>query len=372
MSFDEVSVNLYETIQELQAKYYEKIRHPFVAGLELTPKCNLSCVHCYMSDYPNEVTLSAEQWKHIIDKLHDSGVLILYMTGGEILTRRDFAEIYTHAKKRGFIIELLTNITCLTDEIVEVFKKYPPATVSISVYGMCEETYSAVTRRPGMFAKFKNNVQKLVDADIDIELKFIGLRKNRQDFLEAEKWANEIGAKFKFNFEIFPTLEGSDSVLNEALTNEEILEIDKNYPKAARVYALNCNKPNPFIDSKRVPVFTCNVASSLCYIDSLGYVSPCNKMRLKEHNILNEDLGDIWKRCIEEYANMLAPEDYVCGKCPAIHICAPCPVVNKLSTGKYVTPCPKSCELSKMRKAEFTKKVYDKYREEKEASLKKD
>ena len=88
-------------------------------------------------------------------------------------------------------------------------------------------------------------------------------------------------------------------------------------------------------------------------------------MRLTDHNILNEELEDIWKDYIEKYADVVAPKDYACAKCTAIHICSPCPVVNKLSTGKLEIPCQKFCELSKMRKAEFSKAIYDKYREEK-------
>lgn len=362
MSKSEISAAAYSTIQETQLKYWEKIRHPFVAGLELTPKCNMRCIHCYMKEYDAKETLTKEQWKNIIDKLYESGVLILYMTGGEILTREDFADIYVHAKKRGFIIELLTNGTCLTQELIEVFDRYPPATVSISVYGMSASTYEAVTGVRGSFSRFMKSVEMLKAADIDIELKFIGLKENFSDLDRARDFAEKIGAKFKFNFEIFPTLSSDVSVLEHRLTNEQILEIEKNTPSAARVWANNVYGVNPFLDREIIPLYTCNVASTLLYIDCKGFVSPCNKMRLKTHNILCEELGDIWKIYIEEFSQKIAPSDYKCAKCRYIHICSPCPVINQLSTGDCLRPDTAYCRLAEMRKKEFSKAKYDIYR----------
>lgn len=362
MTRDEYSPKAYSTIQETQLKYWEKIRHPFVAGLELTPACNLRCVHCYLHDYGVHDMLPASDWKKIIDRLYDAGVLILYMTGGEILTRKDFAEIYIYAKERGFIIELLTNATALDDAAVEVFKKYPPATVSVSVYGMRAETYEAVTGVKGSFERCMRAVRRLHEADIDTEIKFIGLRENKGDLYEAQAFAASIGAKFKFNFEIFPAFEGETDVIAHRLPNEEILEIEKADEAIHGVLAANVLRPNPFADSETVPLFTCNVASTLCYIDSLGYVSPCNKMRLRDHNILREPLGEIWKDYIARYAYMPAPKEYPCAKCKYVFTCSPCPVINKLATGSYHIPCRESCELAKMRVAEFSKAKYDKFR----------
>ena len=357
---EEISAGLFSTIQDAQVKYYEKIRHPFVAGLELTPLCNMRCVHCYMSDNENDKMLTATEWKAIIDKLCDAGVLIMYMTGGEIFTRKDFAEIYVYAKKKGFIIELLTNATALTDELLEVFNEYPPSTISISVYGMSEKTYAAVTQRKGVFDRFKKNVEKLVENDLDVELKFIGLKDNIADFDKAESWAKELGVRFKFNLEMFPTLNGGKQVLEHRLTNKEIIEFEKGRENIYKIYSVAAEKGNPFINAEKVPVFTCNVASTLLYIDSLGYLSPCNKMRLTDHNVLTESIEDIWKDYVNKYAYMVAPKNYKCAKCKNIHLCAPCPVINKLSTGSYTEPCPEACELSCMRVEEFTKEKYKK------------
>jgi radical SAM protein with 4Fe4S-binding SPASM domain len=257
---------------------------------------------------------------------------------------------------------LLTNATLINEDIIETFKIYPPATVSISVYGMTAQTYESVTGVQGSFQKFRDSVRKLHEADLDIELKFIGLKLNIQDFALAEAFAEEVGAKFKYNFEIFPTLQGGQEGLKYRLSNQEILDFEIQHVDAAKVIAANVLKKNPFLEVEQVPIFTCNVASTLCYIDSNGFVSPCNKMRLKEYNILKTPLSTIWESYIQQYAKVLAPKNYKCAKCSHIHICSPCPVINKLSTGDYVTPCMDYCELTMLRAKEFSKEKYDCYR----------
>ena len=72
-------------------------------------------------------------------------MLFLTFTGGDVFVRKDFLDIYMYAKKKGFIIEIYTNGVLINDNIVEVFTKYPPLLVDISLYGSCEKTYYSVT-----------------------------------------------------------------------------------------------------------------------------------------------------------------------------------------------------------------------------------
>ena len=62
-----------------------------------------------------------------------------------MLCNSDFFDLYLMFKKKGFLITLFTNGTLLTEEAVAFFKKYPPYKVEVSVYGVTEETYVAVT-----------------------------------------------------------------------------------------------------------------------------------------------------------------------------------------------------------------------------------
>jgi len=113
----------YSEFGELISKKTAGRRVPLKGSLELTLQCNLRCKHCYLDGVhdgiPGEQELSTEEWYDILDQLADAGTLWLLMTGGEPFARSDFLDIYTYAKKRGFLITIFTNGTLITPEIAD-------------------------------------------------------------------------------------------------------------------------------------------------------------------------------------------------------------------------------------------------------------
>ena len=57
--------------------------------------------------------LTKEEHFRVLDELAEMGCFWLLYTGGEIFARKDFLEIYTYAKQKGFLITLFTNGTII-------------------------------------------------------------------------------------------------------------------------------------------------------------------------------------------------------------------------------------------------------------------
>lgn len=91
-----------ECVAQLVMDYWGKRRHIYSAGIELTTLCNFHCIHCYNQNEEHCAKLTTNEVKKILDILYDNGVLMVYFTGGEIMSRKDFAEIYVYAKKEDF------------------------------------------------------------------------------------------------------------------------------------------------------------------------------------------------------------------------------------------------------------------------------
>lgn len=73
--------------------------------LELTPRCNNNCVHCYINKPATDAKVQARELtfqhiKAIIDEAASLGVLWVLLSGGEPLLRPDFKDIYLYLKKR--------------------------------------------------------------------------------------------------------------------------------------------------------------------------------------------------------------------------------------------------------------------------------
>ena len=138
---------------------------PLSGSFDLTRRCNLKCIHCYLGDHQQSSLakeIETSQILDIIDQITDAGCLNLLITGGEPLLRVDFPEIYSHAKKSGLIITVFTNGTLITDKILSLFKELPPHKVEISLYGATAQTYEKITRRRGSYDKCIAGVYELL------------------------------------------------------------------------------------------------------------------------------------------------------------------------------------------------------------------
>src|SRR4030042_3273966 len=102
---------------DFSKRFHDKIlsrRIPTDGSIEVTARCNLRCVHCYinlpLNDHAaQEKELSYKEFCNIIDQIVDEGCLWLLLTGGEPFIRQDFLDIYTYAKKKGMLITIFTN-----------------------------------------------------------------------------------------------------------------------------------------------------------------------------------------------------------------------------------------------------------------------
>ena len=123
---------------------------PLSVSIVLTRRCPLECLHCYnnlaMADQEaRSQELSKEEHFRLLDDLVDLGCFWLLYTGGEIFARNDFLEIYTYAKRKGFLITLFTNGNLVTERIANYLQEWPPFAIEITLYGRTKDTYEALT-----------------------------------------------------------------------------------------------------------------------------------------------------------------------------------------------------------------------------------
>ena len=149
----------------------EALRIPVSGSIDLTARCNLRCIHCYLGQRSHRQgqrhpEMNTRQILSIIDEITEAGCLYLLMTGGEPLLRKDFPEIYSHAKRSGLVITIFTNGTLMTDRILDLFENLPPSVVEISLYGATASTYETITGTPGSYEKCLNAVRRLSERKI--------------------------------------------------------------------------------------------------------------------------------------------------------------------------------------------------------------
>lgn len=343
------------SINDIYKEYWKKIHHPFRGGIELTSMCNMECSHCYLNGFRDKEQLSTNEIFLILDKLYNSGVLFIYFTGGEVFCRNDFLEIYVYAKKKGFLITILTNATLIDDNVINIFNKYPPFLVSISIYGCSEEVYDKVTNTHGNYEKFSNALNLLHNNNIQFELKFIILKENYQHYDLGVALAKKYNVGFSHAMEMFPALTGSTIPIDDfMLDNRDIVKFEAKHKELSKVWKDNINITTKYSKSETVPLFVCSIDCGNFLIDKDGFLYPCNKMRFeKNNNILECDLLDVYPS-YQKYKRIEASKNFKCKKCKYVSICNPCPAINKLATGDFEKPYEKLCELIQFRFEAFS------------------
>ena len=163
--------------------------------LEVTSRCNAFCDHCgsrCTADQKEE--LPAETFKNVLDsvaKHFGTKDIMINVTGGEPLMRKDLFEITGYADKLGFKWGLVTNGMLITDEVIEKMKKTHMSTISISLDGL-KLTHEKFRHVPGCFDKIITAIQKLKKEDFieHIQVTFIVTKKNIIELPEVYRLLN--------------------------------------------------------------------------------------------------------------------------------------------------------------------------------------
>jgi len=95
------------------AKAMKSRRHPIVAHIVPTRRCNLACTYCNeYDDFSQPVPLATMFGR--IDRLVELGTTVITISGGEPLLHPELDEIIRHIRRRGSIATLITNGYLLT------------------------------------------------------------------------------------------------------------------------------------------------------------------------------------------------------------------------------------------------------------------
>ena len=115
---------------------------------------------------------------------------------------------------------------------MELFRRYPPRDIEVSVYGATRETYEAVTRRPGSFDAFVRGLDLLLGGGLKVRLKAMALRSNVRELEAISRFCRE---RTKDYYRFDPLLHlrfDGDPVRNaeikaERLSPEEVVAVER-------------------------------------------------------------------------------------------------------------------------------------------------
>lgn len=322
------------SFEEIQRKAVNE-RIPIGLGIEITERCNLRCLHCYVPltkrSKNTKKELTYKQFCNILDQASEEGAFLLLFTGGEPFLRRDFLDIYAYAKAEGFVISIFTNATLITPEIADFLRKWPPKMVDVSVYGASKETYEKVTGIRNSFNECMNGLRLLKDRKVRFSIKTVVMNVNQHELKEIEKLAEQLDVRFRYDPIIVPRLNGDKSVWDFRIPMKDIIKLD--IEDKARFKALLTRKEHinvilrRFDFSKYQPpdsMWNCLAGISFAQVDSFGQLLPCVMLREPTYDLLQGTFQEGWQFMLN--IRQRAPKELKrCKDCPIAHLCPKCP-----------------------------------------------
>lgn len=335
-------------------------RYPLGATFDLTERCNLACVHCYInqpagSQVARSRELTTAQVKGILDQMVDAGCLFLCLTGGEPLLRRDFVEIYRYARQRGILVTVFTNGTLVTPQVAEVLAESQPQAVDITLYGATPSTFEAVTQVPGSYARCRRGIELLVSRGLRVTLKSVLLTTNRHELSEMQAFANGLGLKFRYDGLLWPRLDGGEQPYEYRLSVQDLGTLDlEDAERQAAWDKMDDALRGQFVRSTYV--YNCGAGIRSFHIDSAGKMSICTMSRRVTYDLLQIPFQEAWER-LGDLRKLKRQLDTACPTCTVGALCTQCPGWSQVVHGDDETPVEFVCELGRLR-ASQTHGVY--------------
>ena len=353
---------------------WEKLkgRHvPLSFDFEITPRCNFNCRHCYINLPVNDIEtknkeLTFEEISRIGREAAEMGAVWCLVTGGEPLLRKDFPDIYLMLKRLGFLVSVYTNASLVTAEHAELFKKYPPRDIEVTVYGASKETYERVTRCPGSFAAFQRGLNLLIESGVKVRLKAMVLRSNIREFDQISNFCLKYTKDF-YRSDVFLSLRNDrDPIRNadiksERLGPEEIFEVARDAERFKPSKSADIDKnPKGYFGGGQDQLFQCGAGQDSFSVSFDGYLRLCSTICHPEYqyDLRQGSLIEAWDKFIPQVRSLRSDNpEYLknCGSCELAkaNICRWCPAKSYLETGKMDKPVDYFCLVARAQVAPF-------------------
>jgi len=339
-----------------------KKRKPIVGQMELTFRCNLKCVHCYIpycsrsiyganmpdksGNYCSRSIHGAEELSYseiidILNQIQKEGCLWLSFTGGEPLMRKDFLDIYGYAKRKGFLITILTNGTLITKKIADHLAKEPPFSIDITLNGITEETYEIISQVKGSFKKVMEGINLLLERNLPLKIKTQVTKLNYHELDKIKEFIEGLGVKFQPSGILYPKLNGSQEPCSYRLSSEEMINLDRFYPDGE-----DCEeKP-----VKKIPpsdrLFRCAAGISSFHISPYGELIFCTFLRQPNFDLRKGSFKQGFYNLYPEIRKRKYQTNSKCKDCRISYLCSQCPALAYLEKGDYEKPIDYFCQLA--------------------------
>ena len=281
---------------------------------ESTLRCNVHCLHCGSDCSSSEVTpdMPAEDFLRVIDQsvtphVNPHKVLII-ISGGEPLMRKDLAEVGAALKQRGYPWGMVTNGLALTEKRLKELMAAGLRSIAISFDGL-ELDHNWLRQHPLAFEGATRAI-KLAAATPSLTWDVVTCVNQRSihhlDEMQQYLWS--IGVRNWRLITIDPMGRAAENpeLLLTPEQHRQLLDYIREKRKQGLHISYSCEGFIPDYELEvRDHLFHCAAGVSVASILIDGSISACTSVRGKYYqgNIYKDDFWEVWENRFEPYRN---------------------------------------------------------------------
>ncbi len=320
---------------------------------EATLRCNAACPFCgsrcsAVAARPEADAGSVIRAFESVADAYDPSSVMINVTGGEPLLRKDLFTVMDRARQLGFPWGMVTNGSLITDDTICLMKQTGMRTISVSIDGLYE-AHERLRRLPGSFSRIVKSIRTLNEVHFLDSIQIttvvtsgnIGELERMLEFfsrLPVDSWRLAI---------VDPVGRGADHP--EALLSPENLkelfgffERHAFHPKP--ILTTSCSHYLGGLDSLYRPhPFYCEAGKSVASILADGSIFVCPNVPRREEliqgNILTDDFVSVWENGFGPFREENGRKTGPCARCPDWERCEG----DSLHTWDFDHDRPKFC-----------------------------
>jgi radical SAM enzyme (rSAM/lipoprotein system) len=299
---------------------------------ECTLRCNINCLHCgsdchkssQIKDMPAEDFLAVTQ--QIAEK-HDPNKIMIVLTGGEPLVRKDIEKVGLVLYKQGYPWGFVTNGYLLTKERFQNLMASGLRSVTLSLDGF-EESHDWLRGRKGSFQKALNAIDLITsEQDLVYDLVTCVNQRNIGELRELRDFLIEKGVKRWRLFTISPIGRAFEEPLLDISSRQmlELFDFIRESREETRIDAsYGCEGfLGAYEKEVRDGYFFCRAGINIGSVLADGSVGACPNINpaYNQGNIYQDSFLDIWENRFEVYRNRKWAKKGKCAKCDVFKWC---------------------------------------------------
>lgn len=302
--------------------------------LELTNKCNYSCLHCYANANNSTIEYSEIELENVINQIHKLGVRTVALSGGEPFLYSFIWEAIELLKNKGFRVVIDTNGFFLDAMVAKKLKALSIDLINVSLHGYYQWEHDALIGREGAFKSAIRAIELLAENAVPFG---INVAINKFNFENCHKIifiARAFQASCINYFRVFPTGRATENFHDLGISISEHKAVFKRIKELSNLVDNNdillyTELPYIYKELDWDRTYACGIAEKSFIITNTGDVFLCNALRSKQllcGNINTQRLDYIWSdssifnevRTIKQNPKNLQG---ICSSCEYMNLC---------------------------------------------------